>query len=229
MNGLPQHGDLTSPPSSPATPSSTVSPQQSPGTQLSGSSSPPRISLQVAIMQAGVSKGKAKGDSNEPMELLDNETFLERLKGLFEGTKSQGTVWLTQKRYAYDPNGGAVPVSQNDEVEYKCLLRATDGHAKFETLISSAELGKFHAVYAALLKASMTTLRKRDKKKEKQKAEQAALWKKKLVEDIIIEGAKRGNGRRKRVRRIKAAIRQDEERKAAAKREEQRLKSEPGV
>ncbi|KAG8941044.1 hypothetical protein FRC04_004823 [Tulasnella sp. 424] len=206
MNGLPQHGDLTSPPSSPATPSSTVSPQQSPGTQLSGSSSPPRISLQVAIMQAGVSKGKAKGDSNEPMELLDNETV-----------------------HAYDPNGGAVPVSQNDEVEYKCLLRATDGHAKFETLISSAELGKFHAVYAALLKASMTTLRKRDKKKEKQKAEQAALWKKKLVEDIIIEGAKRGNGRRKRVRRIKAAIRQDEERKAAAKREEQRLKSEPGV
>ncbi|KIO24178.1 hypothetical protein M407DRAFT_77291, partial [Tulasnella calospora MUT 4182] len=155
--------------------------------------------------------------------------FLERLKGLFEGTKSKGTVWLTQKRYTYDPNGEAAAASQDDGAEYKCLLRATDGHVKFETLILSAELGKFHAVYAALLKASMSTLRKRDKKKEKQRAEQAALWKKKLAEDIVIEGPKRGNGRRKRVRRIKAAIRQDEERKTAAKRDEQRLKSEPGV
>ncbi|KAG9048832.1 hypothetical protein FS837_011915 [Tulasnella sp. UAMH 9824] len=180
-------------------------------------------------MQAGASKGKAKGDSEGQMELLDNETFLERLKGLFESTKSKGTVWLTQKRYTYDPNGEAPAVSQNDDAEYKCLLRATDGHVKFETLILSAELGKFHAAYAALLKASMSTLRKRDKKKEKQKAEQAALWKKKLAEEIVIEGPKRGNGRRKRVRRIKAAIRQDEERNAAAKREEQRLKSETGV
>ncbi|KAG8919095.1 hypothetical protein FRC00_011748 [Tulasnella sp. 408] len=190
-------------------------------------------------MQAGTSKGKAKGDSEGQMELLDNETFLERLKGLFEGTKSKGTVWLTQKRSfsalikndvdTYDPNGEAPAVSQNDDAEYKCLLRATDGHVKFETLILSAELGKFHAAYAALLKASMATLRKRDKKKEKQKAEQAALWKKKLAEEIVIEGAKRGNGRRKRVRRIKAAIRQDEERKAAAKREEQRSKGETGV
>ncbi|KAG9003650.1 hypothetical protein FRB90_011139 [Tulasnella sp. 427] len=183
-------------------------------------------SLSVEIMQAGSSKGKAKGDSDGQMELLSNETFLDRLRELFEATKSKGTVWLTQKRHSYDPNGEAPVVSGTDEAEYKCLLRATDGHVKFETLISSAELGKFHALYAALLKASMSTLRKRDKKKEKQKAEQAALWKKKLAEEIVIEGAKRGNGRRKRVRRIKAAIRQDEERKAAAKREEQRAKTE---
>lgn len=31
-------------------------------------------------MQSGVSKGKAKGDSNEPMELLDNETVRKSLR-----------------------------------------------------------------------------------------------------------------------------------------------------
>lgn len=38
----------------------------------------------------------------------------------------------------YDPNGEATAVSQNDDAEYKCLLRATDGHVKFETLVSRA-------------------------------------------------------------------------------------------
>ena len=33
---------------------------------------------------------------------------------------------------------------------------------------------KFHVAYGALLKASFTTLRKRDKKREKQRAEQLA-------------------------------------------------------
>lgn len=78
-----------------------------------------------------------------------------------------------------------------------------------------------------MLKASMMAhMRKRDKKKEKKKAEEAALRKNKLSEDIVIVGAKRGNGRSKRQRRVKAAIKLEEARSVAAKREEQRLKAE---
>lgn len=55
-------------------------------------------------------------------------------------------------------------------------------------------------------------LRKRDKKREKLRAERAAARKKKLAQDIVIEGPKRGNGRTKRQRRIKAAKKLDEAR-----------------
>ena len=56
------------------------------------------------------------------------------------------------------------------------------------------------------------SLRKRDKKREKLRAERAALRKKKLEQDIVIEGPKRGNGRTKRQRRIKAARKLEETR-----------------
>jgi len=72
----------------------------------------------------------------------------------------------------------------------------------------------------------MSTLRKRDKKREKVKAEQLALKKKKLSETVVIEGPKRGSGRRKRQRRVKAAVKQEEARRLAIKRENERAKVE---
>ncbi|KAG8984854.1 hypothetical protein FRB93_006203 [Tulasnella sp. JGI-2019a] len=174
-------------------------------------------------------KGKGKSHESGPMELVDGDIFLKRLGQLFEDTKEKGTVWLTHKRYTYDGTGD-VKIKMDidaDGKEYPCLVRATDGHKKFETLVMSADLYKFHVAYGALLKASMTAhMRKRDKKKERKKAEDAALRKKKLSEDIVIVGAKRGNGRSKRQRRVKAAIKLEEARSTAAKREEQRLKAE---
>lgn len=55
-------------------------------------------------------------------------------------------------------------------------------------------------------------LRKRDKKREKLRAERAAARRKKLAQDIVIEGPKRGNGRSKRQRRVKAAKKLEEAR-----------------
>lgn len=43
----------------------------------------------------------------------------------------------------YDPNGQAAPVSEPDETEYKCLLRATNGHIKFETLVSPSQMSPY--------------------------------------------------------------------------------------
>jgi signal recognition particle subunit SRP14 len=55
----------------------------------------------------------------------------------------------------------------------------------------------------------MSTLRKRDKKREKARAEKLAARKQTLAEPVLIEGPKRGNGRRKRQRRVEAALKQD--------------------
>jgi len=101
------------------------------------------------------------------------------------------------------------PSEEQDAKQYKCLLKAVGGHkTKFSTLIMPGQLLKFHATYGTLLKASMSTLRKRDKKRERQKAEDAAQRKKRMATLITVEGPKRGNGRRKRQRSLKAAQKQ---------------------
>lgn len=79
----------------------------------------------------------------------------------------------------------------------------------FITQISSGQLDKFLNAYGALLKSSMSTLRKRDKKREKVRAEKLAARRQRLTEPVLIEGPKRGNGRKKRQRRVKAALKQD--------------------
>lgn len=89
----------------------------------------------------------------------------------------------------------------------------------FPWQVLSNDLPKFHAAYGNLLKSSMVTLKKRDKKKEKQKAEEAALRKKKLYTTIPITGSKRGSGRRKRSRLLKAALKQAETRKKVEEKE----------
>lgn len=87
------------------------------------------------------------------------------------------------------------------------------------------DLEKFHAAYGLLLKSSMPSLRKRDKKKEKERSERIALRKKRMTEPIVVEGPKRGNGRRKRQRRMKAALKQEESRKKFQEREQAKIQS----
>ncbi|KAF7330112.1 Signal recognition particle protein [Mycena sanguinolenta] len=101
------------------------------------------------------------------MELLDHDSFLQRLTTLFESSKERGSIWLTHKRLIHDGEDiSMATASLDDDREYPCLVRVTDGgKVKFSTRVNSSELHKFHAVYGSLLKASMTTLRKRDKKR----------------------------------------------------------------
>ena len=70
----------------------------------------------------------------------------------------------------------------------------------------------------------MSTLRKRDKKREKVNAEQAAKRKKRMTEAVKIDGPKRGSGRRKRQRQIKAVVKQQDSQKKFQEREEARGK-----
>ncbi|KAL5535855.1 hypothetical protein ACEPAF_3949 [Sanghuangporus sanghuang] len=151
------------------------------------------------------------------MQLVDNDTFLKQLASLFKSSNQKGSsIWLTHKRLTYDGGDAHTSVTEgvSDAKEYPCILRATDGkEVKFSTHVLPGELDKFHAAYGALLKSSMPSLRKRDKKREKDRAERVARSRKRMTEPVIVEGRKRGAGRRKRQRRIKAAKKQEESRR----------------
>jgi signal recognition particle subunit SRP14 len=102
----------------------------------------------------------------------------------------------------------------------------TDGKKnKFSTKVAPGELLKFQAHYGSLLKASMTTLRKRDKKREKIRSEGAAKRRKSMTEPIVLDGSKRGKGRRKHQRKLKALLKQQESQKKHQEREEAKKKS----
>jgi hypothetical protein len=89
--------------------------------------------------------------------------------------------------------------------------------------ISASDLPKFYSAYGTLLKSSLSiTLRKRDKKKEKTRQEQALKRKKKMTELVVVDGPKRGAGRRKRQRQVKAAVKQVEAKKKFMEREEKK-------
>ena len=66
----------------------------------------------------------------------------------------------------------------------------------------------------------MPGLRKRDKKKERLKAELTVARRQKIETDVVITGAKRGKGRAKMQRKVKAAIKQQETRKLIAEKEQ---------
>jgi len=111
----------------------------------------------------------------------------------------------------------------SDTREYSCLLRVTDGEAsRFSTKVESTELSAFFAGYGSLLKSSMTTLRKRDKKREKARTEEAAKRRQKMSEPIVLDEHKRGKGRRRRQRQIKALIKQQAAQKRFQERDEAR-------
>jgi len=95
----------------------------------------------------------------------------------------------------------------------------------FSSQITSGKLDTFLNAYGALLKSSMSTLRKRDKKREKVRAEKLATRKQRLEEPIPIEGPKRGKGRRKRQRRVKAALKQEVARQRMQEKQEAKEKT----
>ncbi|KAF6753276.1 signal recognition particle, SRP9/SRP14 subunit [Ephemerocybe angulata] len=165
------------------------------------------------------------------MQLVDHDTFLRQLAALFESSKEKGSVWITHKRLTHDGEDAAMAqadsAGSSDTQEYPCILKVTDGgKTNFSTKVVSSELTKFYAAYGSLLKAAMASLRKRDKKREKGNAEQAAKRKKRMLEPVKIDGPKRGGGRRKRQRQIKAAVKQQESQKKFKEREEARSKAQ---
>ncbi|KAL1749314.1 signal recognition particle, SRP9/SRP14 subunit [Schizophyllum fasciatum] len=166
-----------------------------------------------------------EGDDSARSPLVDNDEFLKDLATLFESPR--GSIWLTHKRLTHDGQDSTMKHEEGaeDTREYPCLLRAVDGTGtKFSTHVEPGHLDQFYAAYGALLKSSLSALRKRDKKREKQRAEELARRKKRLAEPVVVAGAKRGAGRKKRQRLVRAAIKQQEAKKRIEEREQGRSK-----
>ncbi|KAI6140729.1 signal recognition particle SRP9/SRP14 subunit, partial [Pisolithus tinctorius] len=148
-----------------------------------------------------------------------------RIRGLHSPTFLREVAWLGLHTVTYDGEDVVMHDGDKSNKEYLCLVRVTDGNkTQLSTHVKPADLMKFHAAYGSLLKASFTTLRKRDKKREKHRAEQVARRKQRMAEPVIIKGPKRGNGRKKRQRQVKAAIKLEAAKEWAAKKEEMRSK-----
>ena len=123
-------------------------------------------------------------------------------------------MFLTQKRYCYDSDHDTQMTSEadKDDAQYDVLLRATaqvgEKQHKTATRISVASLEAVLAHYNALLHQSMQAkMRKRDRKREKRKADIAAVRKRALETPVVIPRTKRGSGRRKFQRKVKAELR----------------------
>jgi len=161
---------------------------------------------------------------HDEMQLVDHDTFLKQLAGLFDSSKETGSIWITHKRLTNDGEDASM---NDDKKEYPCILKVTDGgNTNFSTQILSSELHKFHTAYGTLLKSALTSsLRKRDKKRERIHSEQAAKRKKRMTEPVKMDGPKRGAGRRKRQRQVKAAVKQGESQRKFKEREEARMRS----
>ncbi|KAF8065715.1 SRP14 [Scenedesmus sp. PABB004] len=114
------------------------------------------------------------------------DAFLNELHKLFERNKKAGSVWITMKRSSLRPTpradrkapgakGGKGGKQQQQAAAagggdgLKCLIRATDGKRKISTALGGAELAKFQASYALILRAHMDALKRREKPKKKEK------------------------------------------------------------
>lgn len=120
---------------------------------------------------------------------------------------------MTQKRFVYDGDKDAE--MSNSSTEYDVLVRASvqvgDKQHKTATRIPASQLEGFVSQYNSLLHQSLQTkMRKRDRKREKRKADVAAVRKRSLETPVDIPSTKRGKGRRKFQRKVKAEQRRQE-------------------
>lgn len=66
----------------------------------------------------------------------------------------------------YAANEKPLKGKDTSHLEYKCLVRATDGRKKkISTVVSGKELVKFQDSFDTILKANMDNLKKRERKK----------------------------------------------------------------
>ncbi|KAM7460914.1 hypothetical protein LguiA_029035 [Lonicera macranthoides] len=106
------------------------------------------------------------------MVRLQPDPFLNELTSMFERTTEKGSVWVTLKH-----SSDKSKVQRNkmatagEEIEYRCLVRATDGKKNISTLVGAKDHQKFQASYATILKARMTALKKRERKDKRKAAE----------------------------------------------------------
>ncbi|RDY06240.1 Signal recognition particle 14 kDa protein [Mucuna pruriens] len=93
--------------------------------------------------------------------LLQLDPFLNELTSMFERSTEKGSVWVQRNKL----------LTSGEAIEYRCLIRATDGKKTISTSVGPKDHQRFQASYATILKAHMTALKKRERKDKKKPAE----------------------------------------------------------
>ncbi|GAV66525.1 SRP14 domain-containing protein, partial [Cephalotus follicularis] len=69
---------------------------------------------------------------------LQPDPFLNELTGMYERTTETGSVWVTRKRSSLKSKVQRNKMTTAGEpIEYRCLVRATDGKNKMTTVFVS--------------------------------------------------------------------------------------------
>ncbi|KAK4433798.1 Signal recognition particle protein [Sesamum alatum] len=106
------------------------------------------------------------------MVRLQPDPFLNELTNMFERTTEKGSVWVTLKH-----SSDKSKVQRNkmktagEKIEYRCLIRATDGKKTISTMVGAKDHQRFQSSYATILKARMTALKKRERKDKRKTAD----------------------------------------------------------
>ncbi|KAG9667501.1 hypothetical protein KCU99_g8908, partial [Aureobasidium melanogenum] len=129
---------------------------------------------------------------------LSNDEFFTKLVSLLETRqqKGHGSIWLTQKRLAFDESSASKPTDSPladldpPSAPLPIVVRATDGNSqtkdrkksekiKLSTIVQPDDLEAFYTRYAEVCKQGMQALKKRDRSKRKKQKQ----GKKKAQED----------------------------------------------
>ncbi|XP_043690606.1 signal recognition particle 14 kDa protein isoform X1 [Telopea speciosissima] len=106
------------------------------------------------------------------MVLLQPDPFLNELTSMYERSTEKGSVWVTLKRSSMKSKVKRNKMkSAGEAIEYRCLVRATDGKKTIATSVSAKDHQRFQASYATVLKAHMHALKKRERKDKKKAVE----------------------------------------------------------
>ncbi|KAM0826608.1 hypothetical protein ACQ4PT_068766 [Festuca glaucescens] len=106
------------------------------------------------------------------MVLMQSDPFLSELTNMYERSTEKGSVWVTMKRSSMKCEARLKKMAnKGEEVEYRCLVRATDGKRNISTALSAKYYLKFQASYALVLKSHMHALKKRERKEKKRVVE----------------------------------------------------------
>ncbi|KAJ9701682.1 hypothetical protein PVL29_006872 [Vitis rotundifolia] len=106
------------------------------------------------------------------MVLLQLDPFLNELTSMFEHSTTKRSVWVTLKRSSLKSKVQRNKIKTAGEaIDYRCLIRATDGKKTISASVGPKDHQRFQASYATILKAHMTALKKRGRKDKKKAAE----------------------------------------------------------
>ena len=104
------------------------------------------------------------------MVQLDEARFLSELTKLFQATRDAGSLTITHKRLQQRPKRGADDATvETAPARFGVLVRAKTEKKKLSTVVNGADLVKFQAQLAAVVRANASALKKKERAKKKQK------------------------------------------------------------